>query len=123
MNQLESAATDLLDKNITTNPRWHYYRQAYLGMARFHRPKKTGTHSKRPHEAAAFADDFLAEEEISRFYVGKCDAKAIRAFAWIIAAARSLPFGADRALEDRALRLLELASNEIRKIQSERGEK
>jgi hypothetical protein len=123
MNRLESAADDLLNKTTTTNPRWNYYRAAYLKMARFHRPKKTGTHSKRPHEAAAFADDFLAEEEICRFYVSKCDPKTIAAFAWIIEAARSLPFGADRVLEDRAIRLLEAATNEIRRIQSERGDK
>jgi hypothetical protein len=123
MNRLEAAAADLLNKTTTTNPRWNYYRAAYLKMARFHRPKKTGTHSKRPHEAAAFADDFLAEEEICRFYVSKCDPKTIAAFAWIIEAARSLPFGADRVLEDRAIRLLEAATNEIRRIQSERGDK
>jgi hypothetical protein len=120
VDRLEAAADDLLDKNATTDPRWSAYRQAYLLMARIYRPyqsTRVGAHSRRPDEATAFANAFLAEEETCRFYFSKCDLKAIKAFALMVQAAGSWALNCDQ--EDRVNRvigLLELAINEIKKM-------
>jgi len=92
-------------------------REAYIEMARQanhrpHAPEGARRDDDLKDEAAAYAREFIAEEQTTEFDIGVSDFTTNRALVYTIEAARCMCAGAFGA--DRAVKLLEMALKEAR---------
>jgi hypothetical protein len=66
-------------------------------------------------ESVQYAVQFLAEEDRDSFWIGCSDFRTNKAFMWTIEAARQLASGSSG--NETAIKLLEMAAREVRRVQ------